>query len=98
MELPVVRSYGNYSNSNYGAHCLFVRVPGVISLWYSYQTIIAFTFRGERYVTQNIWGSTTGKHLNMIDGGNRNERLDRNTFITKLDEVMKEVGAIEWAR
>jgi flavorubredoxin len=36
---------------------------------FSYKTIIAFAINGKVIVRQNEWSTTTGKHLNAIDGG-----------------------------
>lgn len=52
---------------------------GVI-LFFSYQTLIGFSVNGKRYVSENLWGPTTGKHLNAIDGGNKTDRLPRKQF------------------
>ena len=39
------------------------------SIWFSYETIVAFDPKEKRglVLSQNLWGSTTGKHLNQID-------------------------------
>lgn len=50
------------------------------SLWFSYDTLVAFSHGTERHVIQNRWGSTTGKHLNLIDGGAKSSRLPDATF------------------
>ena len=73
MELPTIRTYGEYASGNYGAHALRVEV-GPIVVWYSYETPVAFHvgFGAEghyRVVHENDWSTTTGKHLNWIDGG-----------------------------
>ena len=36
---------------------------------FSYRTIIAFAINGKVTIRQNEWSTTTGKHLNAIDGG-----------------------------
>ena len=80
MSLPSIRSYGNYSSSNYGAHCLMVTM-GNVTVWFSYKTPVAFQVgHGEIVVRRNDWGPTTGKHLNAIDGGNKKARVDVETF------------------
>ena len=46
-----------------------VRV-GRLSMWFSYRTAIAFQHADvSRMVRVNDFSSTTGKHLNKIDGG-----------------------------
>lgn len=65
--LPTFETYGNYSSSNYGAHCLRFCV-GSLSVWYSYKTPIAFYHPSTgTVIRQNDWSTTTGKHLNAID-------------------------------
>ena len=88
MDLARIRNYGNYSSDNYGAHSLQVDI-GSLTLWFSYQTIVAFQNSGGRRVIQNQWRSTTGKHLNWIDGGNKRERLSSEQFEAELAEVLR---------
>lgn len=90
METNVkIRSYGNYSSSNYGAHSLRVDI-GSLTLYFSYETVIAFyTPQTGEIVSENCWKQTTGKHLNAIDGGNKKMRLPREQFEAKLNEVLK---------
>tara|TARA_B100001093_G_scaffold429631_1_gene424967 strand:+ start:750 stop:1034 length:285 start_codon:yes stop_codon:yes gene_type:complete len=35
--------------------------------WYSYQTCIAFEIKGNVFICENAWSTTTGKHLNHIN-------------------------------
>jgi hypothetical protein len=77
--LPRFNSYGNYSSTNYGAHCLVFEV-GPLTAWFSYKTMVAFQFDGhKRVVLKNYWSTTTGKHLNAIDPDKKN-RVDQETF------------------
>jgi hypothetical protein len=56
-----------------------------ITLWYSYQTCVAFQQDGHtRRVCENVWSSTTGKHINSIDGGDKKNRLPRAEFEKQL--------------
>lgn len=80
MKLPKISSYGNYSSDNYGAHSLCVDF-GSLTVWFSYQTPVAFQTDGHaRVVRENSWGPTTGKHLNAIDGGNKKARVSSEDF------------------
>lgn len=89
MSLPTVSRYGNYSGDNYGVHCKRVDMLGV-TLWYSYQTIVAYRDDTDgRVVSENVWGPTTGKHLNWIDGGSKSTRLARQEFVTKLKAMLE---------
>lgn len=79
--LPKFHSYGNYSSGNYGAHCLWFRDPANNEYWFSYDTLIAFRGpSGKRFVRENDWGPTTGKHLNAIDAGDKKARLKSDAF------------------
>lgn len=54
---------------------------GPITVWFSYATLVAFRVEGSPpVVCQNMWGSTTGKHLNWADRGEKSSRVDRETF------------------
>lgn len=63
--LPKVSNYGQYSSDNYGAHTLYVDL-GSLGLYYSYSTIVAFHDGHGLVCSENVWGKTTGKHLNWI--------------------------------
>lgn len=99
QNLPTLYNYGYYSSDNYGAHTMRVQIPATrkgksgITLYYSYDTIVAF--RGvidgnyRLVVHKNEWGVTTGKHLNMIDGGNKDARVDDATFEKLYKKAIK---------
>jgi len=53
-----------------------VNINGV-RVWFSYETAIGFAFAGNIVVRQNVWGTTTGKHLNRIDGGDKTAKANR---------------------
>ena len=36
------------------------------SLYFSYDTLVGFTVKGESYVSENVWSKTTEKHLNLF--------------------------------
>ena len=84
-QLPKITSYGNYSSDNYGVNSLKV-VLETITLYYSYETIIAYQDSQDGLIVhQNVWKTTTGKHLNWIDNGNKKSRLDG----CKFDEMLQ---------
>jgi hypothetical protein len=98
FEFPQIDSYGRYDNPGYGAHTMLVSFLG-LRVWFSYSTPIAFSTPGHgRVVRQNDWGPTTGKHLNMIDGGDKKNRLDSEEFEKQLDAVMSSVWEATAAR
>jgi len=79
-QLPSISNYGQYSSDNYGAHTLRVEV-GPLTIWFSYRTPVAFRAPGvPRVVHKNVWGRTTGKHLNWIDGGDKKSRVESEVF------------------
>ena len=93
MKLPTFESYGNYSSSNYGAHALVFYMPN-ITVWFSYKTPIAFRIfndsnpnmakYGLMKVRVNDWSTTTGRHLNAIDGGDKKNRISGEQFEREL--------------
>lgn len=43
-----------------------------VNVYFSYETIVAFAVpEGIKFVHKNDWGPTTGKHINLIDGGGK---------------------------
>jgi len=89
MEIPSIRSYGEYSSDNYGANSLSVQFED-FTLYYSYSTIVAFRDRQEGLIVhKNDWGTTTGKHLNWIDGGCKRTRLPHEEFQKKLQAMLE---------
>lgn len=88
-----IRSYGDYSSDNYGAHSLRVSI-GSLELYFSYQTVVAFHSNKGRRVCENVWGTTTGKHLNWIDGGNKKSRLPSDQFDAELQQVLRDYNLV----
>lgn len=57
---------------------------------FSYETCIAFyTPETGLVVRENEWGTTTGKHLNSIDGGNKAGRVSGTEFEIALEKVTR---------
>jgi len=93
-QLVSIENYGEYSSNNYGAHSLMVDV-GDLRLWFSYETVVALQGRtGSRRVCENIWGATTGKHLNWIDGGDKKSRLPADQFDKELAQMLEQHNLI----
>lgn len=61
------------------------------TLWFSYETIVAFHQGNNFFVRENVWGSTTGKHLNFIDGGDHDNRVSAKVFESELDYALKNI-------
>lgn len=75
MKLPTIYSPRNYTRVTIGP----------VTVWFSYTTPIAFQTLGEPpVVRQNEWGSTTGKHLNRVDGGDKKLRVSGSEFECQL--------------
>lgn len=66
---------------------------GRITLYFSYETLIAIEVDNFRTVHENIWGTTTGKHLNAIDGGrNKEGRFSSVEFERQVKFIKEQFG------
>lgn len=63
-----------------------------LTLWFSYETVIAFQDTGNVVVSENVWGPTTGKHLNAVSPVARSERTPRAEFIAALNSTLSAYG------
>ena len=80
-------NYGNYSSNNYGYHSLAFRDINNNAYYYSYETLIAFeSIKTGLVIRQNVWGNTTGKHLNWINS-DKSIRVNEDTFNKKLESI-----------
>lgn len=86
MKMPQFENYGNYTSDNYGLHSLKFTDPAGNEFWYSYETLVAFKVNGEFHIRENVWGNTTGKHLNWINSDKR-IREDQETFNANLQRL-----------
>ena len=58
---------------------------------FSYETCVAISKAdGGWLVRENIWGPTSGKHLNWLDGGNKHLRVPYVIFQKVIDTLEKE--------
>lgn len=86
--LPSFSTYGNYSSTNYGAHALVFHMPRG-DVYFSYKTPVAFhTHQTGLVVRENVWGPTTGKHLNVICP-DKKRRIKSEDFERMLAEAFK---------
>jgi hypothetical protein len=67
---------------------------GDMTLWFSYQTLIAFRIGAVKVVSENCWGATTGKHLNRVDGGDKANRVKRTEFERMYTELSQATGLL----
>ena len=87
-ELPSISSYGKYESSNYGMNTIRLDLSS-LTLYYSYKTIVAYYDHQDGLViSDNVWSSTTGKHLNWINE-DKSIRLDFDQFQIKRDAALK---------
>ena len=87
MEKTSFTSYGEYSSANYGVNAMVFDDAYGNRFWFSYHTLIAFSSHKTGFVIrENIWGPTTGKHLNWIDS-DKSKRVDTETFEAKYQEA-----------
>lgn len=86
MNIPKFGTYGNYSSSNYGAHCLYFDDPSNNTFYFSYRTLVAFRGKNGIVCLKNYWGPTTGKHLNWLEP-DHSKRVDKETFNRLLGEL-----------
>ena len=75
--------------NHYSTGCNAVMVEiGRLTLYFSYQTVVAFKSEDKLVVSENVWGKTTARHINSIDGGNKAHRLDRASFKAALEKLL----------
>lgn len=64
-------------------------VIGDINLFFSYETLVAFKTPEDGLVCcENVWGSTTGGHLNIIEP-NHSLRYDPPSFMTRAEKLLE---------
>jgi len=80
-------NYMNYSSDNYGSHSQAIEL-GNLTIYFSYDTVVAFSEPGNLTCTENTWGPTTGKHLNAIQP-DHDKRLKRDDFEKQLEKCLK---------
>lgn len=66
-------------------------IVGSLRLEFSYRTVIAFFGPDDSAISQNIWGPTTGKHLNYIDS-DKSKRIPWSDFEERLQAQLEKLG------
>lgn len=85
IEFPSIRSYGP---TDFDGRAMQLTLPK-ITIWFSYEVPVAFrSGKHGRVVRQNVWSNTTGRHLNLIDGGAKSDRVNSETFENQLQEAL----------
>ena len=64
---------------------------GDLTLFYSYNTIVGFNYKGELTLIENIYSKTTSRDLNLIDRGNR---VNLEVFKIRLRKLLYKLGLI----
>lgn len=64
---------------------------GDLTLYYSYNTIVGFNYKGEFTLIENIYSRTTSRDLNLIDRGNR---VNLEVFKIRLRKLLYRLGLI----
>ena len=88
MKLPKIDGY--LYNGNYGTNALRVDI-GRLSIWFSYQTPVAFDDGTGTVCRVNDWKQTTGKHLNAIEP-NHKSRVSGAEFENRLCAMLAKYG------
>jgi len=66
---------------------------GNLTIWFSYQTPVAFQVGGHpRVISVNYWGSTTGGHINDIDP-DKSKRVKDDEFKARLEDVIATIDS-----
>jgi len=88
VKLANFESYGNYSSSNYGVNALMFEDGKENRFYFSYKTLVAFSTPSSGLVVHaNVWGTTTGKHLNWIDNKGHKSRVSSSEFQALYNKV-----------
>lgn len=86
IELP---SWESYCAKTTKANALVFDLGNGLRVWFSYKTPVAFSRDyATPVVRENVWGPTTGKHLNAIDDGDKGSRVRGEHFEALLAEAL----------
>lgn len=91
-------SFEQYAGPRSLAFHLTTPKGDTLRVWYSYQTPVAFALNGKRTVRENQWSTTTGRHLNAIDGGSveaRAARVGEVQFQRELDSALDSINGAD---
>jgi hypothetical protein len=80
-----------------GPNCHSVRV-GPLVLGFSYETVVTFFHPDTGWVvSQNVWSSATGRHINLLTGDvvPVGDRLPHEEFWTQLAYILDRIRVTE---
>lgn len=66
---------------------------GDLTIYFSYKTPIAYTYKGDFKCRQNSWGNTTGKFLNYLCP-DKKERIDGVLFDASINNLIASLGLV----
>jgi hypothetical protein len=71
---------------------------GALELVFSYRTPIAYYAPGCGWrVSQNVWGPTTGRHINAVpSGSDKARRIPREAFELELAALVAGIAAAQY--
>lgn len=82
-------SYRTNANGNVINNFRIIEL-GDVTIYYSYKTVIGFyTPKHGLVASENVWGTTTGKHLNLFS--NYEERIPREKFLEMLNNIILDI-------
>lgn len=84
---PCIPSISCYCNRTKYENAIRLEMGTGLILYYSYETVVGFTFDGETVVRENDWGATTGKHMAAI-GVPASKRVPSEVFEDALAEAL----------
>lgn len=89
VKLPIRKwnYYKGYSSDNYSGHTQAIELGNIV-YYFSYDTVVAFKYKGQQYTSENCWNRTTGKHLNSLEPDNQ-KRIKREIFEKLLNKAIK---------
>jgi hypothetical protein len=61
-----------------------------LAIYYSYETPIAFRYKGNLVVSESIWTKSTAMHLNYIDP-DKAFRIDNRSMMEELRLILKKL-------
>ena len=85
---------GNRAYQLRKAHCDLYENDQGVKLYFSYETLVAFKVPSYQLASiKNYWGTTTGKHLNLI-GEPKDCRYERDAFYKIAEELLEPYGVL----
>jgi hypothetical protein len=79
MNYPKLYDYVDYDKESISGKSTAIEINNCV-FYFSYITLIAFKIKGKLFVHENVWSVSTGKHLDCIDGGDKENRLTAKQF------------------